>query len=104
MGTPPNYNSPLRSKTTPAVVLLGTGASNCSYRCVNLETGRLITATKLIRKDWDEETMALADKLSDQRSEISEAIGLQEIYLSDQLSDDFDTTGQISLKEGSIMF
>ena len=46
----------------------------------------------------------LADKLSDQRSEISEAIGLQEIYLSDQLSDDFDTTGQISLKEGSIMF
>ena len=48
--------------------------------------------------------MALADKLSDQRSEISDAIGLQEIYLSDQLSDDFDTTGQISLKEGSIMF
>ena len=43
MGTQSNYNSTLRSKTTPAMVLLGTGASNCSYRCLNLETGRLIT-------------------------------------------------------------
>ena len=47
--------------------------------------------------------MALANKLSDHRSEISDAIGLQEIYLSDQLSNDFDTTGEISLQEGSIM-
>lgn len=101
MGTPPNYNSPMRSKTTPAVVLLGTESSSCSYRCINLETGRLITPTKLIRKDWDEETMALANKLSDHRSEISDTIGLQEIYLSDQLSEDFAMTGDISFQEGS---
>ena len=46
------------SKTTPAILwwfLLGTGSSNCSYRCVDLQAGRLITPTKLIRKDWDDE-------------------------------------------------
>ena len=46
--------------------------------------------------------MALADKLSDHRSNISDSLGLQEIYLSDQLHEDFSSTGELTFTDSDV--
>ena len=84
-------------------MLIGTGASNCSYRCISLNTGKLITAVKLIKKDWDEETIKLSEKLVDDKAKIGENVGLEELFLSDNVAiDDFMTTNDDPMDEVNI--
>ena len=55
----------------------------------------------MIRKDWDDATIAMADKLTNERSQLSDSIGLhlQEIYLGDELTTDFIEHGEYVVKE-----
>ena len=84
----------MRSKTTPAVVLLGTESSFISlYQLGDWATNYPNSSERTgMSKPWHA-------KLSDHRSEISDTIDKRSI--SDQLSEDFAMTGDISFQEGS---